>query len=288
MIKVENFSLGLTVESGQPLTFYGEYRKEERAEFLRYATAKGIFGVICRHEGVHAHIDYTFEGNYTNKEANAEITKRLGLEYDMEKIYEKIATDSYMKAAVKTLRGMRITQNDPWETTLCFVISQFNNIKRIRLIVRSLIKKFGEEYRDHKTETMHMFPTPESLASASISEIRNCGTGFRDRYVKQVAEQFAYGFDAGKLYKMNYSKAKEKLMELDGVGDKVADCILLFGYKKLEAFPIDVWIKRSMEKIYFSGKKEKEKTIHDFAEKRWGRYAGYAQQYIFHYARTAP
>ena len=175
---------------------------------------------------------------------------------------------------------MRITKSEPWEATLCFVMSQFNNIKRIRHIISNLRSRFGEECGQLRT-----FPDPKSIAAASLPDIRACGTGFRDKYLKSVAEEFSSGFNPRRLYSMSYLDAKEELMQLNGIGDKVADCILLFGYNKFEAFPIDVWVKRVVEKAYFKGRKRNIRQIHDFSIERWGKYRGYAQQYLFHYGR---
>jgi N-glycosylase/DNA lyase len=112
------------------------------------------------------------------------------------------------------------------------------------------------------------------------------GAGFRAKYIRSVAQACSESFDLDRLYRKGYEEAKEQLMELDGIGDKVADCILLFGYGKLAAFPIDVWIKRVVEHDYFRGRRKSVKEIHRFAEERWDGYAGYAQQYLYHSARN--
>ena len=142
--------------------------------------------------------------------------------------------------------------------------------------MHNMIREFGEDAGEHM-----LFPTPQTLASADVKAIRACGTGFRDKYIKKVAEEFAFSFDKKRLYNMEYGKAKEQLMELDGIGDKVADCILLFGYNKMEAFPIDTWVKRVIEHVYFKRRKKSIKQIHRFALRRWPVYGAYAQQYIF-------
>jgi N-glycosylase/DNA lyase len=198
----------------------------------------------------------------------------------MKEIYSAINTDTFMERAIAEFYGMRITKSEPWEATLCFVMSQFNNLKRIRHIISNLRNKFGDEHGQSRK-----FPDPKSIAAASLPDIRSCGTGFRDKYLKSVAEEFSSGFNPKRLYRMNYLDAKEELMRLDGRGDKVADCILLFGYNKFEAFPIDVWVKRVVEKAYFKGRKKTTRQIHEFSTERWGKYRGYAQQYLFWYSR---
>jgi N-glycosylase/DNA lyase len=273
MISVKDFSLRHTIESGQPLTFYSSYSSHAGAESLKYVTMLGEIGLTIKG----GKLDYSFAGGYTQSSAQAEIISRFALKEDMGRVYKSINTDEFMAGAIKEFYGMRITKNDPWEATICFVLSQFNNLKRIRGIMHSMIGAFGED-----TGRYRLFPTAQAIANADVKAIRACGTGFRDKYLKSVAQEFAFSFDKEKLYKMKYEAAKERLMELDGVGDKVADCILLFGYNKLEAFPIDTWVKRAMERIYFNGRKRSIKKIHEFAYSRWPRpYLGYAQQYIF-------
>jgi N-glycosylase/DNA lyase len=193
-----------------------------------------------------------------------------------------------MVNAIEKYRGLRITKNDPWEATLCFVISQFNNVKRIRGIVGRLIAAYGEEQRFDSGNVelrFRAFPTPEALARQSAKSLMVHGAGYRAEYIRSVASACSGRFDLEGLYRKDYLEAKEELLGLHGVGDKVADCILLFGYGKLEAFPIDTWIKRVVENAYFGGKRQSIRGIHDFADERWGEYAGYAQQYLFHFGR---
>ncbi len=279
MLYARDFNLRYTVEGGQPLTFYSDLNTVKDADILSYPTSKGI--IRLSHNRTSGRIRAGFSGSYTRHSAEADVSDRLGLNHNMGRIYAAINTDRHMCDAINQFYGMRITKSDPWEAALCFVVSQFNNIKRIRGIIRKMIATFGEDAGNG----MHLFPTSESIAAADIKSIRACGTGFRDRYIKHVAEQFSSGFNPKALYNMKYEDAKGRLMELDGIGDKVADCILLFGYNKFEAFPIDVWVKRVMERTYFNGRKRSIRQIHEFSSELWGEYRGYAQQYIFESGR---
>ncbi len=113
------------------------------------------------------------------------------------------------------------------------------------------------------------FPTSEELSKATVSQLRNCGLGFRAEYIKHAAEYCTNNMDLEQLGRKDYPLLKDSLMEIHGIGDKVADCIALMGYGRLEAFPIDVWVKRTMEKAYFGGKPKKIAEIHDFATEQW-------------------
>ena len=275
----KDFNLRHTAESGQPLAFYGIIGSKGNANTISYPASHGW--IEFEHSRKTGRISYSFSGKYDKRSAAEEIFSRFGLGHDLSDIYGKIGTDRFMRSAIRQFYGMRITKSDPWEACLCFVVSQFNNIKRIRRIILSLSERFGSTDEIGRT----MFPSSERISDAKLQEIRSCGTGFRDRYIKHVAEQFAHSFEPERLYHMKYLDAKDSLMGLDGIGDKVADCILLFGYNKFEAFPIDVWIKRTMERIYFKGKKRSIKQIHALSTELWGNYRGYAQQYLFEAAR---
>ncbi len=281
-ITAENLDLGLSIGSGQPLAFHSDYLSDLGVEKLTYSTSKGI--IFLRKK--ESRLSFSYLGDYKNAEARKEIISRFGLEDDFGEICNKIDTDQFMHEALSKLNGLRVTLNDPWETTLCFLISQFNNIKRIRGITQKMVANFGSEVSIDGT-SYRLFPRPEEIASATLLEIRSCGTGFRDKYIKRVAEECSNGLNLASLGNMEYSEAKEELMALDGIGDKVADCILLFGYKRFEAFPIDSWVKRIIENVYFKGRKKSIREIHAHAESKWGDLAGYAQQYLYWHGRES-
>jgi N-glycosylase/DNA lyase len=279
---VGEFDITHTIQSAQPLTFFGDERKDGRG--VAYAYGNSIVEV----EQNGGKLSYEAYGGIGAAELKREVLTRFRLNDDMRSIYRRISTDPFLRDAVKRYRGMRVTKNDPWEATLCFVISQFNNVKRIRGIVKSLIAAYGEEHTFRSGNlrlSFHSFPTPEALASRSVKELMTHGAGFRAKYIRSVAQECNDSFELRSLEKQDYESAKRELMTLDGVGDKVADCILLFGYGRLESFPTDTWIKRIVERTYFKGRKQSIRAIHTFAEERWGAYAGYAQQYLFHKAR---
>ncbi len=282
-IPVSIFSLKHTFESAQPLTFYADYN--EVSNTIVYPYDSSVINLM--HSGDDEKGTLHIMGRHAAP-ATGEVSRRFRLSDDMQKIYKKINTDQSMAKAISAYRGMRLTLNDPWETTLVFIISQFNNVKRIRLITRNIIQRFGKEIYDSGGKAVAKgFPQSADLMKGTEKDFRDLGAGFRAKYIKSAAEYCTNNLNLGKLPAGKYEKLRDSLMEIDGVGGKVADCIALMGYGNLEAFPIDVHIKRAMERIYFKGRKMGMAQIQEFAEGRWGVYRGYAQQYLFHNARVS-
>lgn len=282
-LKVRDFDVRHTIESAQPLTFWANYELADG--LLEYSSGNNYIKAVFLGGGKSC--DVGLNSNNIGF-ARKEFVKRFALDTDMQRIYKHISTDKYMESSIAKYHGMRVTLNDPWETTLCFIMSQYNNVKRIRLIIRNFVAEFGNDITDEGGKVIaKSFPTSEELTRFSEADFRRCGAGFRAKYITKAAEQCTNSIDLYKLQNKSYDKVKESLMEITGVGDKVADCIALMGYAKMEAFPIDVWVKRTLEGIYFKGKGKKIADLHEFAEDKWGNYRGYAQQYLFHFARNA-
>ena len=197
----------------------------------------------------------------------------LGLDYG--KIREEIsAIHPILADAAKYAPGIRILRQEPYEALCTFIISQNNNIKRIKGIVQRLCEQFGDRLPDGT----YAFPDAEKMASLTADDLAPLRAGFRNRYLVDAARKVADGdVDLEKCRDCDYEEARRELMQITGVGVKVADCTLLFGLHRIEAFPLDVWMKRAMATL-FPGM-----TPGDF-----GQYAGIAQQYIFHYSRMNP
>ena len=198
----------------------------------------------------------------------------LDLELDYGKIRREIAEiHPVLKEASAYAPGIRILRQEPWEALCTFIISQNNNIGRIKGIVARLCESFGEDIGGG-----YAFPTAEVLSKLEPEELAPLRAGFRDKYILDAARKVASGeVDLEICRTLPYDGARAELMKIKGVGVKVADCTLLFGMHRIEAFPVDVWMKRALEKL-FPGM-----TAADF-----GEYAGIAQQYIFHYSRMHP
>ncbi|MEM0149303.1 MAG: hypothetical protein QXW10_00190 [Candidatus Micrarchaeaceae archaeon] len=278
--EVKDFNLKHTFESAQPITFCGDY--DERTNSLVYAEGVHIINVMHRQQKATSRSGRITLASRDINYAERHFKEKFRISDNLDRIYKKIDTDSFMHESISKYRGMRLTVNDPWETTALFIISQFNNVKRIRLIAKNMIDRFGAPIKDDMDSVVaKSFPTSAMLAQATQAEIFACGTGFRDKYLKEAADFCTYNINLDSLKSKSYSEIKDSLMEISGVGDKVADCIALMGYGKTEACPIDVWMKRILENVYFKGRKQRISKLHEFAERRWGKYAGYAQQYLF-------
>lgn len=194
-------------------------------------------------------------------------------ELDYNAIREEICKDEIMQKAGDYASGIRILKQDAWETICSFIISQNNNIKRIKGIVKRLCDIFGEPI----TEGFSTFPHYSTIAKLTVEDLAPLRSGFRAKYILDAAKKLDSGeVSIDRIRNSDYASAKAELMQICGIGSKVADCALLYGFYRLEAFPEDVWIKRAMAKLYPDGLPENCK-----------RYAGIAQQYIFHYARTS-
>jgi N-glycosylase/DNA lyase len=208
---------------------------------------------------------------------------------NIEKIIKSISKDSITKKAVKQYTGLRILEQDPFQCLISFIISSNSNIQKIKSSLEKMSKKFGVKVKFDNQE-FFLFPKPEKLANASINEIKSCGVGYRARFIKEAANRtvlekinFEY------LKKSNYQNAKDEICLIPGVGNKVADCVLLFSLNKLESFPLDRWMIRILEKYYSDKFQLETKTItekqygilHEKIVNHFGPYAGYSQQFLF-------
>ena len=208
---------------------------------------------------------------------------------DIEKIIKSISKDSVTKKAVKQYLGLRILEQDPFQCLISFITSSNSNIQKIKNSLENISKKFGTKIKFEDQE-FFLFPEPKKLAKASINEIKSCGVGYRAQFIKEAASMMMLKkIDFEYLKKSNYQEAKKEICLIPGVGNKVADCVLLFSLNKLEAFPLDRWIIRILEKYYSDKFQLETKTItekqydiiHEKILNHFGPFAGYAQQFLF-------
>jgi len=217
--------------------------------------------------------------------------------FDLNRNYEEIKAnlskiDENMKTSIEYGQGIRILNQDLWETIISFIISANNNIPRIKGIIERLSEKYGNEI-EFNGKKYYTFPTPEQLKNVSVEEYRKLGLGFRDirlyETTKMILEKEV---DLEKMKQnQNTQEVREELLKLAGVGPKVADCILLFSdLKRFEVFPIDVWVRRVMNDLYIKQEDEtkvSKKQIEKIAQEKFGNLAGLAQQYLFYWRREA-
>ena len=208
---------------------------------------------------------------------------------DMKEIIKSISKDKTTKIAVKKYLGLRLVRQDPFQCFISFIVSSNSNIQKIKSSLEKISIKFGKKIQFDNKE-FYMFPEPKKIANATIQEIQNCGVGYRAKFIIDAAKMVeSRQIDFDQLKKSNYQNAKETILTVPGIGNKVADCILLFSLDKLEAFPLDRWMIRILKK-YYLGKFELEtksitekqyNTLHEKIVKHFGPYAGYAQQFLF-------
>lgn len=200
------------------------------------------------------------------------------LERDYGEIKKKISeNDPIMERAVEFAGGIRLLNQEPYECLLSFIISQNNNIPRIKKIICAMSDKYGGG----------RFPTLDEMSPATEEELFALRMGFRNKYIYDAVQKLKSGeVSLEGLSEAETQAARAELEKIKGVGPKVADCVMLFSLGHREVFPVDVWVRRVMSELYFGGEEQTIKTIGAFAAEKWGSLAGYAQQYLFYYARS--
>lgn len=224
--------------------------------------------------------------NNVNKDDYENIIKEyFDLITDYTKIKNSLNTDEIMAEAIKFGDGIRILNQDEWETMISFMISANNRIPMIKKVIENLSGKFGEFICNYRGRDYYSFPTAEKLSAADVEEIQECKAGFRSPRLKEAATRFLEERDIiYNLKNTSYDDGLTYLKTYKGIGDKVANCILLFSMRQFDTFPVDVWVRRVMQTLYVD-KDTKDADIRKFAEKKFGKLSGYAQQYLFYYAR---
>jgi N-glycosylase/DNA lyase len=221
------------------------------------------------------------------------------LNLNLQEIGKSVNRDGHIAKALKRFWGLRLIRQEPWECLLSYICATYKSIPAIKHMLHNLAAKFGEPL-ELEGKRFFAFPKAERLAAASEASLGSCGLGYRAKYLLATSKRVYGGFDLEGLRRLPYAEAKKALMDLPGVGAKVADCVLLFSLDKLEAFPVDVWVKRVVLNHYAdklapellqrlrlheglsSGDYER---LNRFGRGYFGEYAGYAQEYLYHYER---
>ena len=215
------------------------------------------------------------------------IKKYLRIEDDLPLIYSQLSSDAYFVQAKDLYEGLHILRQDPWECLVTFICSANNNIPRIKSLVKGISESCGERIKD-QFGYFYSFPEPVSISEAGELGLREIGLGFRAKYVAKVADSVVKNeIDLKSFRFLEYQEALTELLKFPGVGDKVANCVLLFSMDKLQAFPVDVWIKRVLRENYLNDSDEfiPDTKLRDWAQTHFGEFAGYANQYLFHQRR---
>lgn len=256
--KVSCFNLGLCLDCGQAF----RWSQNENGEWEGVASGKYL---RIKQDG----------DTVTLFDTTAEDFSSLWKEYfDLERDYKNIIsayTDESLKTACKEYEGIRILKQDEWEAICSFIISANNNIPRIKGIIERFCREFGE-----RTGEGYSFPSPERIAMLTVEDLAPIRAGFRAKYIIDAAQKIVSGeVDIERIKTLPFDEAKAELLKIKGVGEKVAQCALLYGFGRIEAFPVDVWVKRIVAELYPDGLPECIKGTE-----------GIAQQYLFHWRRN--
>lgn len=270
----------------------GQYHFWHKAEDDFYVTQKGMH--IAKMRSVDDGIEIQ---NSTEEEIRAVWLPWFDVFEDYDEIFSELEFDKYCLEGIKMADGLRILKQDSYETILQFILSANNNMKRIHLSLRKMSERYGELVGEVDGEKYYSLPSAEVLSKVSVDELKeHCSVGYRNKALVDFANDIVNErFVVEEAEKMSDDELFSYLLNLYGVGDKVAQCIMLFGFHRWSAFPVDVWIDKIMNALYPDELSEYAKTknlkkitrllIKDFGKERFGKYAGFAQQLLFVYAR---
>lgn len=273
---VEKFSIQQIADSGQ--TF--RWIKDKKGGYTGVVFGK-IINVIQE------------EGKIIINGSNEEDYEKIWKNYfDLDRDYKELINsfkgkDIHLDNAIVYGEGIRILNQDLWEMIISFIISGNNNIPRIRKSIELICERYGDYIDEIEGIKYYKFPTPEQLSIATIQDLRNCGVGYRDTYIYKTTKAIIEKqVDLEGIKDMNLEDARKELKKLAGIGDKVADCILLFSCNKTNTFPIDTWVKKVLTK-YYGLEKTGTKEVNAFVREYFGEHCGIAQQYLFYYIRNS-
>ncbi|MCY4529484.1 MAG: DNA glycosylase [Chloroflexi bacterium] len=281
---------GLLPHYGQPFDFEntllsGQAFRWRKRESWYEGVILGHIVRVCEVEGGIAFATADDDGAVTA----SRLRDYFSLDIDLQEVYSALSRHEALQESLGRYRGMRVLRQDPWETTLSFLCAQNSNVLRITRNIEDMCRTFGSRISLGDL-TRHAYPTPEALAEAGEQALRALGLGYRARYVVSVAQKVARGdVDLTALRDASYADALETLMTLDGVGDKVANCIMLFSMDKPQAFPVDTHIRQVLRDRYPRARRVKSsdiRRVRAWAQEYFAPYAGYANHYLFHSRRV--
>ncbi len=261
-IRAPDFDLAATLECGQVFHW-----RKEGAGWLGMIGAQSARGLV-------------------NAGAEAAAREYFALDHPLAEIYATFPGDPAMAAALAFCRGMRLVRQPAWECVATFITSSMKQVAHIAQISHTLRRRFGARVELDGRE-LFAYPSPEAIARLDEADLRACALGYRAKNLLGAARMIAAGeVDLGAVAKLDDAAARAELCRLPGVGEKVANCALLFAFERMRAFPIDVWIERVLRTIYFPRKRNvTPRRLREFSAAYFGPFGGYAQQYLFHHAR---
>jgi len=293
MIIKSPIDLELTQISGQTSQPPWKHVDNSYSDLLCIDGEPSIFNV----RQIDENIDFTYTGNVSEKTAIENVKEIYDLDFDLAKFYKYLNSYDELKDMSKFCKGLRLFRaKDPFECIISSICSANNSIKRWTKSIDDMKLKWGRNFNNY-----YSFPNPNNFKKLYLDDdeeflkegniknnnLKSCGVGYRAPYMRKASEIFTLEIDLSDIYKMSYDEAFETILKVPGVGPKVADCILLYGFGFRQAFPSDVWIKRIVSYLYFDGKDIKVEKVREFGMDEFGDYAGYVQLYMFHYARMS-
>ena len=297
MIIKSPIDLELTQMSGQ--TSQPPWRKcgDSFREVVNVNDKLAIFDVKQSGE----YLDFDFAGDVSEKEAISKLNYIYDLDFDLDRFYKYLQNHAELAEMSEFCNGLRLfLAPNPFECVISSICSANNSIKRWTKSILDIKQKWGNDYNGFYT-----FPDVSTLQNVFLDDeeefdltdvddickckdnLKSCGVGYRAPYMRKACEIFTLEMDLSEIPKMSYEEAFETILEVPGVGPKVADCILLYGFNFKQAFPSDVWIKRIVSYLYFDGRDISVSKVREFGMEEFGDYAGYVQLYMFHYARKS-
>ena len=273
-LKISNFNFKWTLLGGQSFGWDYDPKTNTYTGFTQHSVIK----IIPENEKI-------LWQTYPKKDNYDFIAKYLRLDFDYDNLLKKISKDEYIKTAIEKYPDLRVLGQDLDETLLSFVISANNNIKSIRKSIRMMNKKFGEKIIVDNN-IIYLFPKTEVLADADINDLLDCKLGFHAKFLKGVAQSLVETELGRKVYKMSESEVRGALMNLNGVGNKIADCVLIYSLGFDNVTPLDVWGKRICVDLYKCDPKMRYEDMRNWIDKYFNGYAGWAGQFLFEYIRN--
>jgi N-glycosylase/DNA lyase len=266
-VEAPDFNLAVTLSSGQV--------------FHWVPLGGGFDGLIGK---TPAYVEQRGDRLFTTANPGA-VSHYFALDHPLASIYRSFPDDPTMAAALEFCRGMRIIRQPAWECLATFITSSMKQVAHIAQISHMLRVRYGE-----KAGGRHAYPDATRIAGLREADLRACALGYRARNLLKTAQMVASGeVELEAIRSMPDDAARAELRKLAGVGEKVANCVLLFAYERVRAFPIDVWIERVLRETYFKGKRKVTAgRLREFSREYFGEFGGYAQQYLFHHARSKP